>query len=289
MTKPSTPAPLFANSEATARALYAHQLAVLRAKAGLTLTELSDQCHYEQSYLHRLETGGRLGTLDVALALDRFYHTGDLLVRLWHLAKREAKQVAAGGIASLEATATTIQEYALTAIPDLLLAPAYAKEQLAATGPHHLRALNARLEELRLRQARLTATASPPVHYRAILDEIVLQHAVHHPTTWADQLDHLITAAQHPAVALHILPLGGGPRVLHGPLQLLSFRVGRPLAHAHSTLTGHLTDDPDDVEQLRQSYDNLRDTALTPTQTLTHLHALRTTNATASTSTAPPP
>ncbi|BBA96092.1 hypothetical protein RVR_1233 [Actinacidiphila reveromycinica] len=60
-----------------------------------------------------------------------------------------------------------------------------------------------------------------------------------------------------------------------GPIQLLSFRVGRTLAHAHSTLTGHTTDDPDDIEQLRQTYDTLRDTALTPTETLNHLRTLR--------------
>ncbi|MEW1864964.1 Scr1 family TA system antitoxin-like transcriptional regulator [Streptomyces sp. NPDC088194] len=161
----------------TARVLYADQLAALRSKAGLTLVELSDQCHYEQSYLHRLETGDRLGTLEVAEALDRFYDTDGLLVRLWHLAKREAKHLAAGGIATLEGTATSIQEYALSTVPDLLQTPAYTEEQLTAAGPQRPEALAARLAVLRRRQTRLTNTGSTPVHYRAILDAVVLHRA----------------------------------------------------------------------------------------------------------------
>uniref|UniRef100_UPI003EBFBB5A helix-turn-helix domain-containing protein n=1 Tax=Actinacidiphila sp. bgisy145 TaxID=3413792 RepID=UPI003EBFBB5A len=109
----------FAAGQVSARALYAHHLAFLREKAGLSLQGLADQCHYEQSYLHRLETGGRLGTLTVAQALDRYYATGTLLATLWRLAKREAKH-AANGLTALEAAATTIQEYALTTIPTLL-------------------------------------------------------------------------------------------------------------------------------------------------------------------------
>ncbi|MFJ2955013.1 helix-turn-helix domain-containing protein [Streptomyces sp. NBC_00669] len=278
-TKPSEPtAPMqtFLSGEVTARALYAHHLAELRRKAGLTLVELSDRCHYEQSYLHRLETGGRLGTLEVATALDRIYATDGLLVQLWHLAKREGSQLTAGGIAALETTAAGIQEYALSTVPDLLQTPAYAEERLTTTGPRPPNALTAQIEALRRRQTRLTNHHTPPTHYRAILDEVVLHRAARSPATWLDQLDHLIDAAHHPAIAVQILPLHTGPHLLHGPLQVLTYRDGRTLAYAHSTTSGHFIDDPDDIQQLRHTYDALRDLALTPTQSLSHLQALRT-------------
>lgn len=294
MTKPTTPAPptspvgsadapsadaehrqVLPTGEVTARALYARQLAALRARAKLTLVELAELTHYEQSYLHRLETGGRLGTLEVAATLDRTYATGDLLIGLWSMARREAKQLTAGGIDALEATTTRLQEYALSIIPDLLQTPAYATEQLTTTGPQHPTALTAQINALLRRQARLTNTETTPFHYRAILDEVVLHRAARSPSTWRDQLDHLINTALNPTIALQILPLRAGPHPLHGPLQLFSSPDGRTFAYAHSTITGHFVDGPDDIHTLRQTYDLLRDTALTPAQSIAHLNTLR--------------
>ncbi|WP_435131499.1 helix-turn-helix domain-containing protein [Actinacidiphila sp. bgisy144] len=269
---------LFAAGQVSARALYAHHLAFLRDKAGLSLQGLADQCHYEQSYLHRLETGGRLGTLTVAQALDRYYGTGTLLATLWRLAKREAKH-AANGLTALEAAATSIQEYALTTIPALLQTPAYAEEQFATTSPQSAEALTAQIEALRERQARLTEPTPHPVRYRAVLDELVLHRAARNPATWDGQLDHLITTAHHPNITLQLLPLHAGPHDLRGPLHLLTFRARNPLAYAHGTLTDHTTDDPDDIEELTRQYDQLRDLALTPAQTIEHLHTLRTAHA----------
>ncbi|WP_435127747.1 helix-turn-helix domain-containing protein [Actinacidiphila sp. bgisy144] len=266
----------FAAGQVSARALYAHHLAFLREKAGLSLQGLADQCHYEQSYLHRLETGGRLGTLTVAQALDRYYGTGTLLAGLWRLAKREAKR-AAGGLTALEAAATSIQEYALTTIPALLQTPAYAEEQFVTTSPQSPEVLAAQIDALRERQDRLTESTPHPVRYRAVLDELVLHRGARSQATWDGQLDHLIATAHEPAVTLQLLPLHAGPHDLRGPLQLLSFRTRSPLAYAHGTLTDHLTDDPDDVEELSRQYDQLRDVALTPAQTIEHLHTLRTT------------
>ncbi|WP_435175806.1 helix-turn-helix domain-containing protein [Actinacidiphila sp. bgisy145] len=270
-----TASSLFAAGQVSARALYAHHLAFLREKAGLSLQGLADQCHYEQSYLHRLETGGRLGTLTVAQALDRYYATGTLLAALWRLAKREAKH-AANGLTALEAAATTIQEYALTTIPTLLQTPAYAEEHLT-TSPQSPEALTAQIDALLQRQARLTEPTPHPLRYRAVLDELVLHRAARNPATWDGQLDHLITTAHHPNITLQLLPLHAGLHDLRGPLHLLTFRARNPLAYAHGTLTDHTTDDPDDLDELTRQYDQLRDLALTPAHTIEHLHTLRTT------------
>ncbi|MEW1862930.1 helix-turn-helix transcriptional regulator [Streptomyces sp. NPDC088194] len=88
----------------SARELYASELAYRRQRAGLTLMELGAKCLYEQSYLHRLERGQRLGTVEAAAALDKVYGTGDLLVKLWHLAKREAKDKPFLGLAPWKPT-----------------------------------------------------------------------------------------------------------------------------------------------------------------------------------------
>lgn len=273
-TKSGADTPLADVELMSARMLYAQQLAELRARSGLSLAALSQQCRYEQSYLHRLETGSRLGTVEAAAALDRFYCTGTLLVGLWRLAKHEAKHRPFFGLPPLEADAASIQEYTLTAVPELLQTPAYAEERLGSAGLHTPEQLSAQIDALLRRQARLTS--NPPIHYRAVLDEYLLHRKARNASTWADQLDHLIALGNRPGVSLQILPAGTGPHLLHGPLELITLSDGRTLAYAHSSWSGHLINDPADVQPLRQTYDLLRDTALSPAESVAQLRTLRT-------------
>ncbi|MEW1866294.1 helix-turn-helix transcriptional regulator [Streptomyces sp. NPDC088194] len=255
----------------SARELYASELAYRRQRAGLTLMELGAKCLYEQSYLHRLERGQRLGTVEAAAALDKVYGTGDLLVKLWHLAKREAKDKPFLGLAPLEADAVSVQEYAVSTVPYLLQTRAYAEEQLRTARPRSIKQLSAQVAARLKRQDRLTGPN--PVHYRALIDEAVLRRKARDPQTWTGQLEHLITTAQQPDVSLHVVPFGTGPHHIRSCLELIFFQDGHTVAYTQSSWSGHLVEEPEDVEPLRLAYDLLRDTALTPTDTLTFLRA----------------
>ncbi|MFJ2955388.1 helix-turn-helix transcriptional regulator [Streptomyces sp. NBC_00669] len=256
----------------SARELYASELAYRRQQAGLTLMELAGLCMYEQSYLHRLERGQRLGTLEAATALDKVYGTGTLLVKLWHLAKREAKDKPFLGLAPLEADAVSVQEYAVSAVPYLLQTRAYAEEQLRTARPHSIKQLSAQVTERLKRQDRLTGPN--PVHYRALIDEAVLRRGARDPQTWTGQLEHLIDVAQQPDVSLHVVPFGTGPHHIRSCLELIFFQDGHVVAYTQSSWSGHLVEEPEDVEPLRLAYDLLRDTALTPTDSLAFLRTV---------------
>ncbi|BBB01165.1 putative DNA-binding protein [Actinacidiphila reveromycinica] len=256
----------------SAREWYASELACLRQKSGMTLVQLAVKCRYEQSYLHRLERGQRLGTVEAAAALDRVYGTGELLVKLWHLAKRETKDRPFMGLAPLEADAAGIQEYAVSVVPDLLQTRAYAEEQLRAARPGSPEKLDARVAARLARQERL---AEPdPLHYRALIDEAVLRRKSRDPRTWTAQLEHLIEVAQRPDVSLHVVPFGAGPHQIGSSLELIYFHDGHSVAYAQGGSNGHLVEEPEDVEPLRLAYDLLRDSALSPTESLTFLRAL---------------
>ncbi|MEW1860634.1 helix-turn-helix transcriptional regulator [Streptomyces sp. NPDC088194] len=256
----------------SARELYASELAYRRQQAGLTLMELAGLCMYEQSYLHRLERGQRLGTLEAATALDKVYGTGTLLVKLWHLAKREAKDKPFLGLAPLEADAVSVQEYAVSAVPYLLQTRAYAEEQLRTARPRSIKQLSAQVTEQLKRQDRLTGPN--PVHYRALIDEAVLRRGARDPQTWTGQLEHLIDVAQQPDVSLHVVPFGTGPHHIRSCLELIFFQDGHVVAYTQSSWSGHLVEEPEDVEPLRLAYDLLRDTALTPTDSLAFLRTV---------------
>jgi hypothetical protein len=251
--------------------MYAYQLGVLRSQSGMSLMELGANTCYEQSYLHRLEKGERLGNVLVARTLDTVYGTGELLVRLWYLAKYESTdRQPADGIGPFEVKAASILEYAPGILPDLLQTGAYTRELL------HLAQLDDEQVDQRVgaqadRQVRLVGAQ---VRYRALIDEAVLRRKARDAKTWTGQLEHLIEAAQWPGVVVHVVPLDAGPHHVRCPLELVYLHDGGSVAFMQGGWRDYLTCDPEDVESLRGTLDALRDVALTPAASLTFLRAL---------------
>lgn len=250
----------------SARVVYRNELLRRREGSGWTLAQLSDKTKYDTSYLQRLEKGGRLGSLDAASALDRIYGGGDLLSNLWRLAKREAKQSRYQGFTDLEADATGIQEFSISTVPGLLQTPGYA-EALLRTLPISEEALPGEVQSRIARQELLTGWQ--PLHYRGLLDEAVIRRPARDPEVWTEQLAHLVEAAQRPNISLQLVPYTAGLHDLLGSsLQLLWLASGQMVAYIESSRFGQLIDDVDEVEQLRLSYDRLRDSALSTAETL---------------------
>ncbi|BBA98823.1 putative DNA-binding protein [Actinacidiphila reveromycinica] len=262
----------FAEGIISARVVYAEELARQRRMHGWSLVELADRCNYEQSYLHRLETGGRLGTLEAAQALDKVYGTGKHLANLWRLAKEESKRSRYGNFAGVEANATKIQEFNGSAVPGLLQTKAYADATLRTAGSLTAEQVTEGVVARMNRQ--LVLAGSKPVHYRALLDETVLQRVPLEPGVWAEQLEHLIEAAQRPNISLQIVPFRVGMHALPNTvLKLLWLPSGQNVAYVENSWSGQLVEEIEDVEQLALFYDQLRDSALSPSESLELLRA----------------
>ncbi|WP_329366835.1 helix-turn-helix transcriptional regulator [Streptomyces sp. NBC_00669] len=250
--------------------MYAEELARLRKLHGWTLVELGDRCNYEQSYLHRLETGGRLGTLEAAQALDRVYGTGHV-AKLWLLAKEEAKRSRYGGFADVEADATSIQEFSISTVPGLLQTRAYAEELLRTTAPGSDKELAAGVDARISRQIILSGKRA--IIYRGLLDESVLRRPTLSSSSWREQVESLIEAAQQPNITLQIVPFKAGlHRLINSSLQLLWLQRGQTVTYVESSWSGQLVEEFEDVEKLRLFYDRLRDSALSPSESLQQLH-----------------
>ncbi|UWE07853.1 helix-turn-helix domain-containing protein [Actinacidiphila bryophytorum] len=261
------------DEELSARAVYRRELLRQRERSGWTLAELAERTKYDGSYLQRLETGGRLGSVDAAGVLDRTYGTGDHLVDLWRLAKREAGASRFAGFAEVEAEATGIHAFTLSTVPGLLQTPGYAEALLRMEGPVGEEVLARQVEARIRRQERLTGLGA--LRYRALLDESAIRRPVADRDVWADQLAHLVQAAQEPNISLQIVPLGIGPHPLvMSSVQLLWLPSGRTVAYIEGSWSGQLVQETEDVDRLRFAYDLLRDSALS---TADSLALLRTT------------
>lgn len=257
----------------SAREVFFTELARQRERAGLSLSELSDETNYDASYLQRLEKGDRLGSLDAACVLDRFYRTGEHLSDLWRLAKQEAKKSRYRGFLDLEAEATGIHEFSVSTVPGLLQIGGYSEEQLSAADP--LRSPELLSEQVRARLVRQDRLTGPkPLHYRALLDESVIRRPTTKPEVWTEQLEHLISAAQRPNIAIQIVPFRVGlHRLLPSSLQLLWLPSGLTVGYVESSWNGELVEEAEEVEHLRLVYDRLRDSALSPSESLAQLRA----------------
>jgi transcriptional regulator with XRE-family HTH domain len=255
------------DDELSTRSLLAAELKRQRERAGWTLMELSERSRYDPSYLQRLETGTRLGSHDVMVVLDRLYGTGDLLSKLWRRAKREEGQRRYQGFRDLEAEATGIQVFSVSTVPGLLQTPSYAEALLRSFGPDSDEQLANQVRERIDRQERLTGVK--PLNYRGLLDESVIRRPTLDPSAWTEQLEHLVDAARQPNVTIHVVPLTAGLHNLLGnSLQLLWLPSGRTVAYVESIWSGQLIEEPEEVEYLRLSYDRLRDSALSPSESL---------------------
>lgn len=251
------------NSKRSARDVLATELARLRALAGWTLADLSDKVMYDRAYLHKLETGVRLGSPEVIAALDTVYATGQHIADMWDLARQDAFRDKFKRFMDLEAKATMRYEYACATVPGLLQTEDYAREQLRVGRPRDEDELEEQVAA-RLGRQRLL-NGDNPVEFRAVLDETVLRRRLSDPVAWERQLQHLLEASKRPNITLQVLPFSAGVQdLLGGSLTILWLPDGTSTAYTEGAYSGDLVEDPADVEQYRLAYDLLRDSSLSP-------------------------
>jgi transcriptional regulator with XRE-family HTH domain len=218
---------------ATPRRRLTLELRRRRNEAGLTQRQVADKLDWSQSKVIRIEQGAvKIRVTDLQALLLLYGVTDPTTVGDLTTMARESKKLPFtqyGDILSdeairffqYEADAVLIRQVALQQVPGILQVPDYSVALLAAYGIHGDRA--ARIVESRAERRELFDRPEPPeVFY--ILDEAILRRQVGNPEVMRRQLDHLVTMAERPNVAIQVLPftLGAHP-ALEGPFIHLEF------------------------------------------------------------------
>lgn len=262
-----------AGQKPSARQMLAKELARLREESGKSLAQLGEETTYDRAYLHKLETGARVGSPEVIAALDVVYGTGGHLSLLWQLARHEGFADKYKRFMELEAKATVRYEYAVGTIPGLLQTEGYAREVLQAARPRDDNDLSEQVAARLGRQELLRG--KNPQYFRAVLDEAVLRRGAEDPKEWAAQLEHLVAASELPNVTIQVLPFDAGLHGLVGTsLTILWLPDGSAVAYTEDARSGELFESATDVEDLRLSYDLLRDSALSPRKSVAFIKKL---------------
>ncbi|MBL1065151.1 helix-turn-helix transcriptional regulator [Streptomyces sp. 7-21] len=261
---------------APARRKYMEELLQLREESGMSLGDLSERSTYDRSYLSKLERGERLGDLETAKRLDAVYGAKRTLQNLWHLAKEDVYLGRYQRFMELESEANVIQMYVPQTIPGLLQTEEYAREQLWST-PHRPDE-EGRLEEQlvgRMSRRSILCNGDRHVHLRVILDEAALRRPLRDPVAWHRQLEQLLADARLPHVTVQVVPFSAGIHdLLGGTLTLLWLPEGAIAAYLESGKSGEVLEEPAEVEMLKLSYDQVRDLALSPSDSYEFIKSL---------------
>ncbi|MFG2284597.1 DUF5753 domain-containing protein [Streptomyces sp. NPDC048595] len=206
-------------------------------------------------------------------ALDRVYGTGELLVRLWRLARLDAFKSKYRLFMQYEAKATILHSYAIS-VPGLLQTEDFARVVLSSSptpiSPDELEeAVAARLG----RQELLKRFRPPGI--RIILDESALRRPALDAGIWHAQLARIAEAAEAPHMAIQVLPFAAGVHnLMGGSLSILWMADGSAVAHLEGNKSGELIEEPEEIARYRLSYDRLRDAALQPSDSAAFIRQL---------------
>lgn len=250
----------------------AAELRRYRDDAGLTLEQAAEQSGLSAATLSRAENALVPVKMGTVLALTAAYGVpADVTAALVQLA-RDAKQKgwwqAYGDLLSshyadlieLEATATTITEYATQWVPGLLQTEPYARALIAATLANPLPAEVERRTKLRVeRQAQLAGTG-----LHVIIDECVLRRPVGGVMVMREQMRRLIEA-NGSGITVQVLPLDSGAHPgLSGPFLVLTFPKAPSVVYLEGVFGEVFEEDEERVCRIARVFDELTGLALSP-------------------------
>lgn len=115
------------------------------------------------------------------------------------------------------------------------------------------------------RRELLEGEDAPP--FRTILSEAVLRTPLRDVGEWRGQLEYLRAAAERANVTVHVLLQSAGPHgLMSADMWYLLLPEGRTVAYTENGYRGELIEESSSVVRLQNTYDAVRDLALTPAE-----------------------
>lgn len=251
----------------------------------MTMDQVAQALDQSRSAVGHLETSRNLPTRSVLEALLRLYGAYEERFEQLDELRREAKKPGwwstfrlppwLQSYVGLEADAVTVRAFALELMPGLLQTEAYAR-QIHAMARLTREEVDRRVATRLQRQRRLTGPHQ--LTLSAVVSEGALQRLRADRTIADEQLSYLETTARLSSVSLHVLPYASGLHPsMSGSFTLLEFAPGvsLPIGYQEYAIGGHLVDEQDAVRELADVYDQLRDQALGPEESLNMLSEAR--------------
>jgi transcriptional regulator with XRE-family HTH domain len=286
-----------ATSRATVRQReLGRRLRELRLEHGLTVEDVADTIMCSATKISRLETGTRRPSLRDVKDLCTLYKVGESAAYELMTIAREAREqewwtqfedLNLDPYLGLEEVASAITSYTMYYVPALLQTEDYTRVIIETIAPKmDLKVLQERVKVRMRRQERLDQADRP--RYRVFLDEAVLYRSVGGPVIMAAQLDRVLEVERQNKVTFQIVPFELGAHAgQDSNFILFEFEQKSsssppdekprlsPVVFVEALTGNHYLGKEADIERYREAIEYLRDTALSPRNSVQRLAEIR--------------
>lgn len=250
----------------------------LREQRGRSLGELSKLLGVAQSQASRLDTGARGYRAEDVRRLSDWYGLAEgerrRLVALAEDARRRAwwqqvdLQDSYRTLIGFEQAAESILEFCNCVVPGLLQTRRYAAAAVQS-GAMDLLDVDG-VVEVRMRRQAILARALPP-QLSVVFDEAVLARGAGGPDVMREQFEHLLDFARRPKVTVQVVAFAAGIYPAGATAQFMLLDMGSrlpPVYYAENQLGRSDSSAENDIRQVREVWDRLQATALTPVESM---------------------
>jgi transcriptional regulator with XRE-family HTH domain len=258
----------------------------IRTELGLNVEDVAAELMCSPSKISRLETATRSPNLRDIRDLCKVYKIDEATTEeLMDLARKAREpgwwnqygDLRLDPYIGLEQDATAITSFATFYIPALLQTEEYARAIIKGIAPRMDPAVWQERVEVRLRRQQLLEQDRPP-RYRVLIDEAVLHRPAGSAQIMADQIDKVLKLAEEGKVTAQIVPFEiGAIATQDSNFVLLEFaEPGLPsVVFVESLLNNQILEKQADVDRYREAIEHLRDSALTPRESIIRMIEMR--------------
>jgi transcriptional regulator with XRE-family HTH domain len=262
------------------------RLRELRYQHSLTVEDVAERLLCSATKVSRLETGMRRPSLRDVRDLCRLYDLNERTsAELMDLARGAREQgwwtqyvdVSFEPYIGLETEATAITCYCMYHVPGLLQTEEYARALINATAPKIEPDVYEQRVEVRLRRQQLLEQDNRP-RYHALLDEAVLHRRVGGAKVMYAQLSKILDAGEKDNITVQIIPFDTGAHAAQDSnFVLLEFAEPSlsPVIYVEGLTGSRYIDRKADVDQYRETVEQLREVALSPRDSMDRVSQLR--------------
>jgi transcriptional regulator with XRE-family HTH domain len=263
------------------------RLRELRTALGMTIEEVAERLLCSPTKISRAETGTRRASLRDVRDLCLLYGVGEAdMAELMALAREAREQgwwteysdLKLEPYIGLEESAAAITAFSMYYVPALLQTEAYARAMIMAIAPKMDQKVCQQRLDARMRRQQLLDHDSPP-RYRVFLDQAVLVRPVGGPEVMAAQLGKIVAQTQASKATVQVVPFDvGAYAASDGNFVFLELR--EPLSavvFVEGLVRNQYHEKPLEIARYQENIDNIRDSALTPRDSVALIAEVRET------------
>jgi transcriptional regulator with XRE-family HTH domain len=255
----------------------------LRVQHNLTVEDVGERLLCSATKISRLETGARPPSLRDVRDLCNLYEVDTATsAELMSLARGAREQtwwtqyndLKLDPYLGFEQDAVAITSYTTYVFPALLQTEDYARTIIKTIAPKMDPGIfQQRVEVRMLRQQVLEKAAAP--RYRVLLDEAVLHRQVGGSDVMAAQLDKVLKSARDKAT-IQVIPFSlGALAAQDSNFILFEFDDGSSTVFVEGLTGNNYHERKADISRYRENIDNLRDSALSPKDSIEYIEQIR--------------